>query len=303
LSGRGSLPPAPIWAYGQLESCGSCYLQGSPDRASATSRSSPNAGTCLPGESGSRPGPRGRVAPGPDVVIEQNADESRRCRGPAYGDDMTRTSGANTQCILVRTPYGSLRNASQPRRCRPVTARRPDGPRRDAPVGPCARLPRRTAGRLDTGRREPGKRHGLPGSRHSLPGGQVWLSGGRGPLADGGSVVGGGYRRADRLATRPVSRGHGSSGTALLPGPPESSPPTGVSVWVSVHQPLPARTVAVWLDSASDLSSINALGRTAWTLSTSLRIWRLGVRVPRGALQKPSTSRYSSPTHSVSPKA
>jgi hypothetical protein len=28
--------------------------------------------TCLPEESGSRPGPRGRVAPGPDVVIEQN---------------------------------------------------------------------------------------------------------------------------------------------------------------------------------------------------------------------------------------
>jgi hypothetical protein len=83
LSGRGSLPPAPIWAYGQLESCGSCYLQGSPDRASATSRSAPTAGTCLAEESGSRPGPRGRVAPGPDVVIEQNADESRRCRGPA----------------------------------------------------------------------------------------------------------------------------------------------------------------------------------------------------------------------------
>ena len=43
MSGRGSLPPAPRWAYGQLESCGSCYLQGSPGRASATSRSSPNA--------------------------------------------------------------------------------------------------------------------------------------------------------------------------------------------------------------------------------------------------------------------
>jgi len=32
--------------------------------ASATSRSAANAGTCLPEESGSRPGPRGRVAPG-----------------------------------------------------------------------------------------------------------------------------------------------------------------------------------------------------------------------------------------------
>jgi len=43
-----------------------------------------NAGTCLPEESGSRPGPRGRVAPGPDAVIEQNADESRRCQGPDW---------------------------------------------------------------------------------------------------------------------------------------------------------------------------------------------------------------------------
>src|SRR4029453_786462 len=34
-------------------------------QASATSRSAPNAGTCLPEESGSRPGPRGRVAPVP----------------------------------------------------------------------------------------------------------------------------------------------------------------------------------------------------------------------------------------------
>jgi hypothetical protein len=39
--------------------------------ASATSRSAANAGTCLPEESGSWPGLRGRVASGPDVVIEQ----------------------------------------------------------------------------------------------------------------------------------------------------------------------------------------------------------------------------------------
>ena len=286
MSGRGSLPPAPIWAYGQLESCGSCYLQGSPDRASATSRSSPSAGTCLPEESGSRPGPRGRVAPGPDVVIEQNADESRRCRALPIGMTGPARAEPNTQCILVRTPYGSLRNASQPRRCRPVTARRPDGPRRDAPVGPCARLPRRTAGRLDTGRREPGRRHGLPGSRHSLPGGQVWLSGGRGPLADGGSVVGGGYRRADHLATRPVSRGHGS-GTALLPGPRKAhGRPVCQSGCQSTNHCQIGLCRSGWIRPLTWAASM-ALGSAAWTLSTSLRIWRLGVRVPRGALQKP----------------
>jgi len=49
--------------------------------ASATSRSAANARTCLPEESGSRPGPRGRVAPGPDVH-RTNADESLLCRGP-----------------------------------------------------------------------------------------------------------------------------------------------------------------------------------------------------------------------------
>jgi hypothetical protein len=82
LSGRGSLPPAPIRACGWLESCGSCYLQ---DRQTGPRQR--HDLHQLP-----EPAWRRNPAPGLDNAVawrrfptwlSNNADESRPCRGPA----------------------------------------------------------------------------------------------------------------------------------------------------------------------------------------------------------------------------
>jgi hypothetical protein len=71
LRGRGSSPPAPICAWEQLEWCGTCYLQGSPDRASATSRSAPMPEPACRWNLAPGLDQRGRVAPDHDMVIGQ----------------------------------------------------------------------------------------------------------------------------------------------------------------------------------------------------------------------------------------
>jgi hypothetical protein len=44
--------------------------------------------------------------------------------------------------------------------------------------------------------------------------------------------------------------------------------------------------VAVWVDSTPDLSSTNSTQDTPWTLSTSLRVWQLGVELTAALAQR-----------------
>jgi hypothetical protein len=70
-----------------------------------------------------------------------------------------------------------------------------------------------------------------------------------------------------------------TSRSGRLPGPPahhrQAQAPL-VSVPVSVNQPAQDRTLAIRPDLAPDLTCTDSTRADAWTLSTSLRIWRSG---------------------------
>ena len=134
MSGRGSLPPAPIRACGWLESCGSCYLQ---DRQTGPRQR--HDLHQLP-----EPAWRRNPAPGLDNAVawrrfptwsSNNADESRPCRGPADHQGHHRDDRAE---YAQSFPHGALLAGhsrdgpcGSPTPCR-VTCRHPNRVKRRA---------------------------------------------------------------------------------------------------------------------------------------------------------------------------
>jgi hypothetical protein len=99
----------------------------------------------------------------------------------------------------------------------------------------------------------------------------------------------------DRLTGRTANPAAGPSGVGSRPhGDGES---TRFSAWCSTVRdvviPMVIQTIQLALpepkgtDDTLHLTSLTPLDPTSQTLSTRLRIWRLGVRVPRGAPQAP----------------